>query len=121
VPTPPPDAAAATRPARVIEKLRHLVPPGETPVVNDCADPAVIADGARWLMTCTARREGNLFPIHASRDLKTWRPIGWIFPTGAPRPPWADGNYWAPELRREGTELAAYFKPEAHPPARVLP
>ncbi|MBA3502418.1 MAG: family 43 glycosylhydrolase [Myxococcota bacterium] len=80
----------------------------ENPVLEDCADPNILRDGERWYMTCTGKRGGNVYPIHESRDLQTWRHAGWIFPE-AQRPAWATGNYWAPELHATPDGYAAYF------------
>ncbi len=84
-------------------------PPLTNPVLEDCADPSVLRDGARWYMTCTGGSGGNVFPIYASADLEQWQRVSWIFPAERGRPAWATGNHWAPELRRVGDRYVAYF------------
>ena len=78
----------------------------------ECADPSVLHDGDRYFMTCTAHEGGNLFPIYQSTNLRDWQKRGYIFPAGA-RPTWATGNYWAPELHRDGDRITAYFSMRA--------
>ena len=97
----------------LVERPREIATRTITnPVVRDCADPSVLQDGNRWVMTCTGNRDGNLYPMHVSTDLTTWRSAGWIFRSGQ-RPAWGTGHYWAPELHRTRYGVAAYFSMRA--------
>lgn len=79
------------------------------PVVpHDCADPGVVRDGDRYVMSCTSGNAANAFPIYLSSDLVTWTQQGHILPASA-RPAWALHDFWAPEIHRVGTHWVAYF------------
>ena len=79
------------------------------PVVpTDCADPGVVRDGDRYVMSCTSGGAANAFPIYTSTDLVTWTRAGDILPAAA-RPAWARGDFWAPEIHRIGSSWVAYF------------
>ena len=75
-------------------------------------DPAVIrvpegsaeGGGAWYYLAVTSNDAPHAFPILRSRDLKDWRPAGFVFPKGQ-GPRWAaeverGGEYWAPEMHR---------------------
>ncbi len=79
------------------------------PVVPvDCADPGVVRDGDRYVMSCTSGNAGDAFPLYTSSDLVTWARAGHILPAAA-RPAWARSDFWAPEIHRIGTGWVAYF------------
>ncbi len=79
------------------------------PVVPvDCADPGVVRDGDRYVMSCTSGGAANAFPLYTSPDLVTWTRAGHILPAAA-RPAWARGDFWAPEIQRIGSQWVAYF------------
>lgn len=73
-----------------------------------CADPGVVRDGDRYIMSCTSGNAANSFPLFTSTDLVTWTRIGHILPAAA-RPAWARRDFWAPEIHRIGTHWVAYF------------
>jgi eukaryotic-like serine/threonine-protein kinase len=106
---PAPSAQARSSPFQ-----RRSSPPSPlaNPIAEDCADPSIVRADASYYLTCTATRDGNIFPLYRSVDLTTWQHVGWIFPDGH-RPSWATGNYWAPELHRTDTGYAAYFSMRA--------
>lgn len=99
---------AASRTPAPPTRVSRPLPQRELGVVEYCPDPSLLRDGDQWLMTCTGRRGDNIYPIHTSSDLRTWRRAGFIF-TSETRPTWAAGHYWAPELRRTADGFAAYF------------
>ena len=79
------------------------------PVVpTDCADPGVVRDGDRYVMSCTSGNAGDAFPLYTSTDLVTWTRVGHILPAAA-RPPWAKRDFWAPEIHKIGQQWVAYF------------
>lgn len=73
-----------------------------------CADPGVVRDGDRFIMSCTSGNAGNAFPLFVSHDLVTWTAQGHILPAAA-RPAWAKSDFWAPEIHRIGTRWLAYW------------
>ena len=79
-------------------------------IPHDCADPGVLADGDRYILSCTSGDAAMAFPIYTSPDLATWTPNGHIFPT---KPTWATNDYWAPEIHKVGTHYVAYFSARA--------
>jgi beta-xylosidase len=82
------------------------------PVVDGCADPGVMQDGATYYLTCTGGGGGNHFPIYSSTDLSTWTHVGFIFPHGdTGMPSWARGNgaWWAPELHHSNNGIVALY------------
>ena len=59
---------------------------------------------ACYYLLATSNDAPDAFPILRSRDLREWRPAGFVFPRGR-KPAWAaDGpgasDYWAPEMHR---------------------
>lgn len=81
----------------------------KNPVRENCADPSVMRHGDRWYMSCTGGTGGNLFPVYESSNLLEWTRVSWVFPAGAPRPTWANANWWAPALHHIDGGFAAYF------------
>lgn len=79
---------------------RNPVLPGDFP------DPSVIrVDGAYWA-TATTSEWGPFFPILYSRDLVHWERRGAVFQQ---RPPWATGNFWAPEIYEHRGKYLVYY------------
>lgn len=74
----------------------------------DCADPGVLYDGTRYVMTCTSGNAPNAFELYTSPDLVHWQPSGNIFPA-ASKPSWAVSDFWAPEIHRVGNGFVAYY------------
>ena len=75
---------------------------------TDCADPGVLHDGDRYVMTCTSGNAANAFPIYVSPDLIHWTAQGHVLPASA-KPGWARSDFWAPEIHRIGAQYVAYF------------
>lgn len=73
-----------------------------------CADPGVVRDGDRYVMSCTSGNAADAFPIYVSHDLASWTAHGHILPAAA-RPGWARGDFWAPEIHRVGAGWVAYW------------
>lgn len=73
-----------------------------------CADPGVVRDGDRYIMSCTSGNAGNAFALFESTDLVSWTAKGHILPAAA-RPAWAKSDFWAPEIHRVGTKWLAYW------------
>jgi GH43 family beta-xylosidase len=73
-----------------------------------CADPGVVRDGDRYVLSCTSGNAANAFPLYVSHDLVTWTPQGHILPAAA-RPAWAKSDFWAPEIHRIGSHWVAYW------------
>ena len=73
-----------------------------------CADPGVVRDGDRYVMTCTSGDAADAFPLFESTDLASWSAAGHVLPAAA-RPAWATGAFWAPEIQHIGTSWVAYF------------
>ena len=67
-------------------------------VLGDVPDPGVIRVNGSWLAATTGGDgRGSYFQIHASEDLASWAPAGYLF-SAATWPRWADGTAWAPEV-----------------------
>ncbi len=75
---------------------------------HGCADPGVVRDGDRYIMSCTSGNAGNSFPLYVSTDLVNWTAKGHILPAAA-RPAWAKSDFWAPEIHRIGNRWLAYW------------
>ncbi|HUS27023.1 MAG TPA: family 43 glycosylhydrolase [Kofleriaceae bacterium] len=103
-----PTAPQARRSPVVTSTRATTAPAQPSGVVENCPDPSLLRDGAEWVMVCTGRHGDDIYPMHVSSDLRSWRDAGFIF-TAATRPTWADGNYWSPEVRRTSDGYAAYF------------
>ena len=73
-----------------------------------CADPGVVRDGSRYVLSCTSGNAADAFPIRVSTDLVHWTAQGHIFPSGK-KPAWAASDFWAPEIHRVGSGWVAYF------------
>jgi len=77
--------------------------------VRDVPDPAVLKDGNQYYIYAT----GEGIPIRRSRDLKTWRVIGRVFPGAVPS--WAQRvvpgtQYpWAPDVARINGRPHLYY------------
>ncbi|MCB9596611.1 MAG: family 43 glycosylhydrolase [Sandaracinaceae bacterium] len=79
------------------------------PVLDtSCADPGVVADGDRYVMTCTSGNAAAAFPLRTSTDLVHWTNAGHVFPSGT-RPGWGSGDFWAPEIHRVGDRWVVYY------------
>lgn len=79
-----------------------------TVLEHGCADPGVVRDGDRYVMSCTSGNAANAFPLYVSNDLVHWTAQGHILPSAA-RPPWAKSDFWAPEIHHIGTHWVAYW------------
>ncbi len=79
-----------------------------TVMERGCADPGVVRDGNRYIMSCTSGNAANAFPLYVSTDLVNWSAQGHILPSAA-RPQWAKSDFWAPEIHRVGTRWLAYW------------
>ncbi|HUS68940.1 MAG TPA: glycoside hydrolase family 43 protein [Kofleriaceae bacterium] len=81
-------------------------------IAENCPDPAIFRDGESGdlVVACTSNLndDGAKFPLRRSADLRTWRPIGHIFPAGA-WPAWATRDFWAPEIHRVGDAWVCYY------------
>jgi GH43 family beta-xylosidase len=77
-------------------------------MASGCADPGVVRDGSRYLMSCTSGNAANAFPIYVSTNLVTWTAMGHILPA-AGKPAWAVSDFWAPEIHPIGAGWVAYF------------
>ena len=64
-------------------------------LAGDFPDPSVIRVGKDYWATATTSEWAPLFPLLHSRDLVHWEHVGNVFER---RPPWAVGNFWAPEI-----------------------
>lgn len=79
--------------------------PHTNPVVNeDCPDPGVLreddASGPIYTMVCTTDSPVDVFRIYQSRNLVSWTKTDkFVFP-GHARHPWANANFWAPEIHK---------------------
>ena len=96
----PVGAATASDPYTVLDVER----PGDGPV--SIADPSVIRVGDTWYLYGTSSTDG--FEAWSSTDLTTWTYEGLVW---TPTPgSWNDeGNYWAPEVRVDGTDIWMYY------------
>jgi len=77
---------------------------------EDTPDPGVTFDAAtsRWYAATTTGDGADLYRLHSSADLGTWRDEGFIY-TAAQRPAWIVSDAWAPELHLvAGRWLAVY-------------
>ena len=71
-------------------------------------DPAVLRTDDGYYLVATSNDAPDAFPILRSDDLKTWEPVGFVFPEGE-SPAWTaagrhQGDFWAPEMARVGDE-----------------
>ena len=71
-------------------------------------DPAVLKTEEGFVLVATSNDAPDAFPILRSDDLKTWEPVGFVFPEGQ-TPEWTAtgrhvGDFWAPEMARVGDE-----------------
>jgi hypothetical protein len=76
-------------------------------------DPAVLKTDDGWWLVATSNDAPDAFPILHSRDLASWEPKGFIFPSGQ-EPAWAatgrnTGDFWAPEMAKVGDEYWTVF------------
>ena len=81
------------------------------PIVRNCPDPSIMLHAGMYYLTCTGGDgDGGSFPIWASQHLfGGWTKIGAVFPKNKPRPTWATGDFWAPELHHVGDKLLVYY------------
>jgi hypothetical protein len=71
-------------------------------------DPAVLRTDQGYFLVATSNDAPDAFPILRSDDLKTWEPMGFVFPEGE-TPDWAAAgrqvaDFWAPEMAKVGDE-----------------
>ncbi|HEU0034026.1 MAG TPA: family 43 glycosylhydrolase [Kofleriaceae bacterium] len=91
-----------------VERARPAPLAIANPVIEDCADPGMLHARGRWYVACTGGKASNVFPLYESSNLRDWRRLGWIFPSGT-RPVWGTASFWAPELHETPRGIAAYF------------
>jgi hypothetical protein len=111
------------RPAEVSDftaAYRPLLTGNLTPGVRTgYGDPAVLRVGGEgpggdwYYLVSTSNDESDSFLIARSRDLRRWKPRGFVFPRGH-KPAWAAegegvADYWAPEMHHVGGEYRVYF------------
>jgi xylan 1,4-beta-xylosidase len=73
---------------------------------GDHPDPTILRAGSGWYAAATSGSWLPAFPVLRSGDAHRWRQVGAVLER---RPPWAAGDFWAPELvRRDGLVLAYY-------------
>jgi xylan 1,4-beta-xylosidase len=88
------------------------------PVIpGDHPDPSLLRTGGGWYATSTSGDWLPAFPLLRSRDLAHWRQVGSVL---ARRPPWAEGDFWAPELARRDGRVFAYYAAKARGGQRCL-
>lgn len=73
-------------------------------LVKNAADPFVYkdTDGTYYLY-----HTGKGFPVHTSKDLCTWTPMGKSMPAAGYK--WAEKNFWAPEVVRSGNKYYMHY------------
>lgn len=101
-PNPPAPAPGAAR----WEPL--LTTPHDPRAQAGFGDPAVLRTEAGHVLVATSNSAPDAFPILRSRDLKTWEPLGFVFPEGQ-TPAWTlagkdKADFWAPEMARVGDD-----------------
>jgi len=77
---------------------------------EDTPDPGVAFDAAsgRWFAATTTGDGADLYRLHSSADLGSWRDEGFLYPA-AQRPKWIVSDAWAPELHLvAGRWIAVY-------------
>src|SRR5262245_11584214 len=93
-------ASASGQGQAPVATYRNPVIPG------DYADPSVIRVGDTYYAAGTSSEWAPFYPLHVSRDLVNWEPIGHVFTR---MPEWAAASYWAPELfHHDGTFFVYY-------------
>src|SRR5262249_33714956 len=75
---------------------------------HDSADPGVLYDTNRYVLTCTSGNATDAYPIYTSTDLANWTLQSHVFPS-AQKPAWAKSDFWAPEIHKVGNHYVAYF------------
>src|SRR5580765_7082964 len=75
-------------------------------LAGDFPDPSVIRVGGDYWATATTSEWAPLFPLLHSRDLVHWEHVGNVFER---RPPWAVGNFWAPEISEYKGVFYVYY------------
>jgi xylan 1,4-beta-xylosidase len=77
------------------------------PVVpGDYPDPTVLRDGTNYWAVVTSGRWRPPFTVLYSQDLVNWSVAGSILRN---RPSWARGDFWAPELVKQGSRYLVYY------------
>ncbi len=79
---------------------QQLVLPGDHP------DPTVIRVGKEYWASNTSAEWAPVFPLLHSPDLVHWQQLGAVFQEP---PPWASGNFWAPELVNDNGKFRVYY------------
>jgi xylan 1,4-beta-xylosidase len=75
-------------------------------IAGDHPDPSILRAGSGWYAASTSGSWLPAFPVLRSADTRSWRQVGAVLER---RPPWAAGDFWAPELvRRDGRALVYY-------------
>ena len=106
-------ALAAPARGQLLEKL--LVPPThqvaaqryENPVLTgDYPDPSVIRTSDGWWAVVTSGGWSPPYSILHSPDLVNWQVAGRVLRR---RPRWARGDFWAPEIERQGGRFLVYY------------
>ena len=64
-------------------------------IAGDYPDPTVVRVGEVYWAAVTTGGWAPHFALLRSRDLVNWESAGYVF---AERPPWAKGDFWAPEM-----------------------
>lgn len=75
-------------------------------ILGDHPDPTVIRVGKTYWTASTSGDWAPEFPLYRSTDLHHWTAAGAIFPK---TPAWATGNFWAPELVRDGQRVLVFY------------
>ncbi|MBO9561210.1 MAG: family 43 glycosylhydrolase [Niastella sp.] len=77
------------------------------PVIpGDCADPSIIKVGDTYYATGTSSEWAPHFPLFTSKDMITWKQVGYIFNT---KPAWTGSSFWAPELFYHNNTFYVYY------------
>jgi len=100
--------SVSTAPAAGTTPVVAATPAYANPVLpGDYPDPSVAKVGDTYWATATSSEWAPLFPMLRSDDLVHWQTVGHVFPQGPP--PWADANFWAPEISYENGKVYIYY------------
>jgi xylan 1,4-beta-xylosidase len=75
-------------------------------IAGDHPDPSLLRAGSGWYAATTSGSWLPAFPVLRSADTRHWRQVGAVLER---RPSWAAGDFWAPELVRQGGRVLAYY------------
>lgn len=84
----------------ITSNSQQLVLPGDHP------DPSATKIGDYYYASATTSNWAPAFPIMKSKDLLSWKTIGYVFDT---LPSWADYYFWAPEISSENGKVYVYY------------